>query len=216
MKKKKIVFYVCSIVLTIVFGVTIGLKNSNAAELLNTTLKTGSRGNNVTILQTFLAKNSQIYPAGLVSGYFGTLTKSAVIQFQLASNLTADGVVGPNTRAKINSYLSTNSGPDFTSPKISGDSIQASTNSATITWTTDKNALGKVYYNTAPLVGGDDETQSYGFSLSGTVVADNGNTTTHTVTIPNLTSHTTYYYDIVSIDANGNATVTMKNTFTTN
>jgi ABC-type transport system substrate-binding protein len=46
------------------------------------TLVVGSQGNEVTELQKCLAKDSEIYPDGTVSGYFGSKTKEAIINFQ--------------------------------------------------------------------------------------------------------------------------------------
>lgn len=55
-----------------------------------TTLKKGSRGSEVKQLQTLL-----VYVAA--DGIFGAKTEAAVIAFQTAHNLIADGIVGPNT-----------------------------------------------------------------------------------------------------------------------
>jgi len=75
-------------------------------------LTTGSKGNNVTALQNFLkSQGVDIYPEGLVTGYFGNLTKAAVGRFQLKNGVVTTardpgyGYVGPKTRAKINSLL---------------------------------------------------------------------------------------------------------------
>ena len=52
-----------------------------------------------------------MYPEGLVTGYYGNLTKLAVGRFQIKYGIvtsTGDagyGNVGPKTRAKINSLL---------------------------------------------------------------------------------------------------------------
>ncbi|MBI4193388.1 MAG: peptidoglycan-binding protein [Candidatus Colwellbacteria bacterium] len=71
----------------------------------------GSTGSEVTLLQQFLAKNKELYPQGIVSGYFGPLTKAAVIRFQnkYASTVLAPiglsagtGYVGTLTRAELN------------------------------------------------------------------------------------------------------------------
>jgi len=62
----------------------------------------------VTKLQQFLAKDSDIYPEGYVTGYFGPLTLLAVQRFQLKHAIVASpedpgyGFVGPKTRAKLN------------------------------------------------------------------------------------------------------------------
>ncbi len=57
--------------------------------------------------QTYLKTDSSVYPEGLITGYFGTLTKKAVQRFQDKYNLAsktdpAYGYVGPKTRAKLN------------------------------------------------------------------------------------------------------------------
>ncbi len=71
-----------------------------------------SKGNDVTALQNFLkSQGADVYPEGLVTGYFGNLTKAAVGRFQIKQGIvtsTSDvgyGNVGPKTRAKINSLL---------------------------------------------------------------------------------------------------------------
>lgn len=58
-------------------------------------LQTGSSGEAVTQLQTRLAELG--YFQGSPTGNFGSATEAAVIQFQQANGLTADGVVGTAT-----------------------------------------------------------------------------------------------------------------------
>jgi len=72
--------------------------------------------NRVRCLQEFLkSQGAEIYPEGLVTGNFLSLTKAAVIRFQekYASEILAPweiekgtGFVGETTRAKINELLS--------------------------------------------------------------------------------------------------------------
>ena len=74
---------------------------------LNRTLTVGSSGSDVDFLQEFLSKDLLIYPEGRVTGYFGSLTKSAVQKFQEKYGIAKKGdvgygVVGPKTRAKVN------------------------------------------------------------------------------------------------------------------
>ncbi len=72
----------------------------------------GAKNDEVTALQNFLkAQGADVYPEGLVTGYFGSLTKKAVGKFQLKYGIVADssdpgyGFVGPKTRVKINELL---------------------------------------------------------------------------------------------------------------
>lgn len=66
-------------------------------------LKFGSRNDSVKSLQWAL---NSVQDAGLPqTGYFGSLTRTAVMNFQTSNGLKADGVVGPATAAAINSKL---------------------------------------------------------------------------------------------------------------
>jgi len=74
-------------------------------------LRSGSMGTEVSELQKCLAKIPEVYPEGIISGYFGDKTRAAVIRFQekykkeiLAPNnlLRGTGTVGKSTRAKLN------------------------------------------------------------------------------------------------------------------
>jgi peptidoglycan hydrolase-like protein with peptidoglycan-binding domain len=58
-------------------------------------LMNGSSGNAVKIVQNVLKLNG--YYFGFVDGFFGPMTKVAVIQFQTNKGLPADGIVGPKT-----------------------------------------------------------------------------------------------------------------------
>ena len=74
-------------------------------------LNQGSSGDQVTALQNFLkSQGSSVYPEGLVTGYFGPLTREAVERFQEKHGIANEGdpgygFAGPKTRAKINSLL---------------------------------------------------------------------------------------------------------------
>ena len=50
------------------------------------------------------ALNQMGYTCGRADGYFGQATKSAVISFQRAHELSRDGIVGTKTRNSINAH----------------------------------------------------------------------------------------------------------------
>lgn len=75
------------------------------------TLQRGSRGDAVTRLQEFLKTKTNSYPDGLVTGYFGVMTESAVKRFQTQYSIDPIGIVGPKTRAKLNEILLANPPP---------------------------------------------------------------------------------------------------------
>lgn len=75
---------------------TISIKN---------TLKKGSKGDEVKILQQFLTDNQ--YLNDKIDGVFGPVTESAVKKFQTEYKITVDGIVGGNTQKIINELLST-------------------------------------------------------------------------------------------------------------
>lgn len=75
---------------------------SSATPKITSTLKTGMRSSEVSLLQEMLAKDPTIYPEGLITGYFGTATQRAVKKFQTKYQITpVSGIVGPLTKAKL-------------------------------------------------------------------------------------------------------------------
>ncbi len=74
------------------------------------TLMFGSRGSDVSALQRFLAADPAVYPEGIISGFFGSLTERAIQRWQTAHGIVSNGspvatgwgVVGPRTRAAMN------------------------------------------------------------------------------------------------------------------
>lgn len=79
------------------------------------TLKVGSNGEAVQTLQ--LKLKSLGYFSGTGTGYYGEVTRTAVIAFQKANGLTADGIAGPKTRIRA----------------FSGSAAKAGTNSVSST-----------------------------------------------------------------------------------
>ncbi len=79
-------------------------QNAAFKELV-TTLKEGSAGDQVAILQALLALDPSIYPEGKVTGFFGRLTAEAVKRYQRKHGIESLGFVGPKTMKKLNEML---------------------------------------------------------------------------------------------------------------
>ncbi len=212
-----IAFFLASLLL--LTGMILMAQPAHAATftLLNGQLGVGSSGSNVTNLQTFLASDHNIYPEGRVTGYYGGLTRAAVMQFQVNYGISMVGAVGPITLVKINNVINAGYGIDVYAPTIYNISVQKTNSSATFAWTTNEPAGGKVYYSTSPLsvseaIGNFSEPSITGGS---TMMATNSQSSQN-VTANNLQSNTTYYYIIEAQDASGNVSVTVQSTFATN
>ncbi|MDO8183428.1 MAG: peptidoglycan-binding protein [bacterium] len=216
-----------AILLVSLFGV------QNAYAAISSQLDLGDRGSEVTELQTYLATNVSIYPEGLVTGYFGQLTKAAVERFQTSQGIVSQGTpattgygrVGPQTMAKINSLLGFGGGPVYgggqsswdISPRLSNPTVQYTNTAATISWTTSELTQGQVYWNNVPLQLNEAAGPHQQPYVSGNLaLAAGGLQTYHTVTISNLQANTTYYYLIRSVDNIGNMSMIWPSFFKTN
>ena len=189
----------------------------------------GQTSTNVTNLQVFLASSPTIYPQGLVTGYFGPLTKSAVMNFQSAYGISQVGRVGPQTLTKINSLIASGTpligsvGINYgntIAPIIYANSVSVSpsSNGVVINWTTNEATKAMVYYSTTPFQLNDATTEFtrpsiIGGSVTPQTLAFQSN---QSIAITNLSSHTTYYYMIEAADMDGNFSYMMPKTFVTN
>jgi len=102
--------------------------SSTVSTTFTTDLTIGSKGAEVTALQDMLvAGNYLTMPAGVAKGYFGALTKSAVMKWQAAKGITpAAGYFGPKSRAAAGSVAGTPATPatpaatGITTPGVEG------------------------------------------------------------------------------------------------
>ncbi len=201
------------VILAIFFVSIVAVQKAHAA--ITSALDVGSRGLQVTELQQFLATNPMIYPAGIVSGYFGALTQAAVVQFQAAFDIAQVGRVGPITAAKINSIEASGLGLDTMAPGISSLSVHTTSNSATVSWTTSELARGQVFYDVSPIQSDEATGHAQLPYVSGTLVSGSGAAFSQSVTIPSLQSNKLYFYIVRAIDNSGNVTMTLSTSFKT-
>jgi len=206
---------------------SVGITQAATFTLLTGQIDYGQTSSNVTNLQTFLASSSSIYPQGRVTGYFGPLTKSAVMNFQNAYGIAQVGRVGPQTLAKINDLISSGVGltgagtPIYANntiaPAIYYVNVNPSSTGATVTWTTDQPTKAQVYYSATPFqiaesLGQFDEPVVTGGATTSQTTALQ---TSQSISLINLQPHTMYYYMIEATNANGNLSYTWPVTFTT-
>jgi hypothetical protein len=223
-----------------VFGVSAVLASALLASqvyaynTVDVQLDFGEQNASVTNMQTFFKDNASIYPEGLVTGYYGSLSRSAVERFQTQKGIVSSGTaattgfgrVGPSTRDAINALI--NSGgwsgqvsvsTNLTAPTFNSVGRTITTNSATFTWNTDELANAKVFYNTAPIMMNEGDINSIGFVATNgsTAINDNLARMSQQVTMSNLQPNTKYWYVLVATDLNGNVSVYgPNNTFVTN
>lgn len=182
----------------------------------NTTLRVGSKGQDVVALQQLLASNSDMYPSGSQDGSFGPKTKSGVVQFQLAYGLTADGIVGSKTRNEVNSVVNAGRGIDVSNAGIYNLSVTASGRNEVIYFNSNEPVKAAVFYDTNSINWNNwnDEVVSMDTpQISGTVNVDNTFSTNKQFTLSNLSSNTRYNYTITTTDQAGNMSVIWPTTF---
>jgi peptidoglycan hydrolase-like protein with peptidoglycan-binding domain len=183
------------------------------AETLTRQLQLGMSGSDVTALQTYLAKDNTIYPQGLITGYFGSLTKSAVSNFQARNGIDNIGRVGPVTMALLNNLMNGMAGSDSTAPWFNSINVSAGSNTANISWNTNENASAIVYYSNSPISMMEGTTVTIGGSSQ--LVSTSLNSS-HSTTLTSLSSNTNYYYVLYVRDGSGNESVTWPAMFHTN
>lgn len=109
LKNKKTI--ISMIVIILVFAIFISYNmffRNNEVEALS---KYGSRGDEVTQIQTKLKRWG--YYNGSIDGIYGTQTQKAVRYFQSKNGLTVDGIAGKNTLAAMGINSSNNSNSSY-------------------------------------------------------------------------------------------------------
>ena len=125
-KKQAIIMIISTIILLITGTAAIAIiyKNNQENETIEVLSKYGSRGSEVTRIQTKLKRWG--YYSGNIDGIYGTQTVKAVKYFQRKNGLTADGIAGPATL------------------KAMGITSSSSTSSSTSSYNSNLNLLARV------------------------------------------------------------------------
>ena len=130
--KKHIVIAIIASILLVISLITTGIiiyKNKQQNATVETLSKYGSRGSEVTQIQTKLKKWG--YYSGNIDGIYGTQTVNAVKYFQRKNGLTADGIAGPATL------------------KAMGIMTSSSSSSSSSSYNSNLNLLSRVIYGEA-------------------------------------------------------------------
>ncbi len=131
MKKRKIIkFFIIEILLiSLLSSIFIYKAYKNNTESVETLSKYGSRGSEVTQIQTKLKRWG--YYSGSIDGIYGTQTVNAVKYFQRKNGLTVDGIAGPATL------------------KAMGITSSSSSSSSSSNYNSNLNLLARVIYGEA-------------------------------------------------------------------
>ena len=130
--KKHIVIAIIASIILVISLITTGViiyKNKQQNITVETLSKYGSRGSEVTQIQTKLKRWG--YYSGNVDGIYGTQTVNAVKYFQRKNGLTADGIAGPATL------------------KAMGIMTSSSSSSSSSSYNSNLNLLSRVIYGEA-------------------------------------------------------------------
>lgn len=189
----------------------------------------GTKGDDVKQLQEFLKTFPDVYPDGLVTGYFGPLTEMAVKRFQEKNGIESIGIVGPKTQAKLNELVTVGAGqsgvipPGLTftdnpasvqmtsstppsptatpQPTPLTDVTPPVVSSVTVSSSTPNSVL-ITWVTNEPATG----SVNYGSTPSNWAVTPTNTSyaTWHSFTLSNLTSGTLYTFRVYSTDVTGN------------
>lgn len=217
-------------VVLIAAALALSVAHAQTTAQVTSTLSPGASGSQVSALQTFLAADASVYPEGLVTGYYGSLTVAGVERYQCKNGVvcqgsvatTGYGRVGPATLAKIMIQEGLTPGgvslpgtglpstADPNAPVLGAPSVSTSSTSAVIHWNTNELAHSTVLYSTSIPALSSESFAAMAQANDSTFDASSD------VTLSNLAPNTIYYYVIESVDASGNIQYGINHSFRTN
>lgn len=119
--------------------------SSSSVSSAGTTLRYDMRGDAVLKLQQDLNKLG--YYSGTISGHFGSKTEAAVMSFQRANGLSADGIAGSKTLAKIATALGSSSSSSSSNSSSSNNSSSSASSSSLLKQGTKSEAVRTLQQN---------------------------------------------------------------------
>ena len=119
--------------------------NSSVSSSGGTTLRYDMRSDAVLKLQQDLSKLG--YYSGTISGHFGSKTEAAVMSFQKANGLSADGIAGSKTLAKIATALGNSSSSSSSNSSSSNSSSPSAASSSLLKQGTKSEAVRTLQQN---------------------------------------------------------------------
>lgn len=145
---------------------TAAQRKASAATSSSTYIKSNSSGQSVKDVQTKLKALG--YYSGSISGSVGPLTEAAIKEFQRRNGLTADGVAGPQTIAKLDAAYGSKTGASS-----SGSTIKLGSSGAAVRdLQTDLTTLGYYWAEITGSVGPKTETAIKAFQKDYGLTAD--------------------------------------------
>ena len=213
LKNKKFMFLGVIGIFAMVFATLPSFVRADFSPLSGRSLSVGSSNGDVTALQQFLSSGKDVYPSGSVTGYFGALTKAAVVQLQLAYDIDPIGIAGPVTSAKINSVIGNGQGMDISAPIIYNLTTNISGRNMYINFTSNEAVKTTVFYDTNPISWSEPTTSLGVPTISGVALVDNTFSSSKQLTLSNLNANSNYYYTVMTTDSNGNISVTWPKMF---
>jgi peptidoglycan hydrolase-like protein with peptidoglycan-binding domain len=134
-------------------ALTVTVGASASSYMFTRSLTVGSKGADVIALQDFLTSTGYYTYAGGSTGYFGSVTRTAVAAYQASKSIMpAAGYFGPLTRASVNNNTTVNPGTVVTTPGCSaGAMFNSMTGASCATTTVTSNCPAGAMFN--PMTG---------------------------------------------------------------
>jgi hypothetical protein len=129
--KKTVIKGIFTALIVVVLCFSPASVSAQTPEFLTENLKLDSSGDEVTLLQTWLSQDSDIYPEAVINGTYGPATERAVKRYQVEKGMilkntwsnSSYGAVGPMTRANLNAEFSKNQGGISSVEALYGDAL---------------------------------------------------------------------------------------------